>query len=152
MACIQCKSMKSMEIMLPLKLSMPTSLNISLAQLSHLWDVHSHYLFEILQGRWTPHFPTQNQKDKEPLENSMTSTPPMGLSGLVRSEGARTEKDSKVKDIKREVRGRAIGSPFLFPLWAMGRAVWIAMLIGSWKYEEITQNPLDFLTPTWVGP
>lgn len=78
--------------------------------------------------------------------------PPMGLSGLVRSEGARTEKDSKVKDIKREVRGRAIGSPFLFPLWAMGRAVWIAMLIGSWKYEEITQNPLDFLTPTWVGP
>ena len=78
----------------------------------------------------------------------------MGLSGLARSEGARSEKDSRVKDIKREVREREreIGSPFLFPLWAMGRAVWIAMLIGSWKYEEITQNPLDFLTPTWVGP
>lgn len=26
------------------------------------------------------------------------------------------------------------------------------MLIGSWKYEEITQNPLDFLTPTWMRP
>ena len=26
------------------------------------------------------------------------------------------------------------------------------MVIGSWKYEEITQNPLDSLTPPWVGP
>lgn len=76
----------------------------------------------------------------------------MGLSGLARSEGASREKDSRVKDIKREIKEREIGSPFLFPLWAVGRAVWIAMLIGSWKYEEITQNPLDFLTPTWEGP
>lgn len=49
-------------------------------------------------------------------------------------------------------REREIGLPFLFLLWAVGRAVWIAMLIGSWKYEEITQNPLDFLTPTWMRP
>lgn len=47
----------------------------------------------------------------------------MGLSGLAGSEGARREKDSRVKDIKREVREREIGFPFLFPLWAMGHAV-----------------------------
>lgn len=47
----------------------------------------------------------------------------MGFSGLARSEGVRREKDSRVKDIKREIKEREIGFPFLFPLWAVGRAV-----------------------------
>lgn len=51
----------------------------------------------------------------------------MGFSGLAGSEGARRERetDSRVKDVKSEIkeREREIGFPFLFPLWAVGRAV-----------------------------
>lgn len=100
-----------------------------------------------------PNTKTERQKATSELNDF---SPLLGLSGLAGSEGARRERetDLRVKDIKSEIkeREREIGFPFLFPLWAVGRAVWIAMLIGSWKYEEITQNPLDFLTPTWVGP
>lgn len=70
-------------------------------------------------------FPLTNTKTKKTKSHFSTQrlAAPSGLRGLVRSEGARRDTDSRVKDIKRKVRGREIGFPFLFPLWAMGRAV-----------------------------
>lgn len=78
--------------------------------------------FEFFRAGGLPTFQHKAEKTKSHFSTQRLPAP-MGLSGLVRSEGARRETDSRVKDIKRKVRGREIGFHFLFPLWAMGRAV-----------------------------
>lgn len=96
-------------------------------------------------------FPNQKKtKHKRPLQNNFLH--PTVFKGLAGSERVRGEKKKLKSERSNGRKIVAIGLPFLFLLWAVGCAVWIAMLIGSRKYEEITQNPLDFLTPTWMRP
>lgn len=77
---------------------------------------------------------------------------PSGFRGLAGSERVKGRKTQEWKTEGGKIEEVETGLPFLFLLWALGRSVWIAMLIGNGKYEEITQNPLDFLTPTWMRP
>lgn len=84
--------------------------------------VHSRYLYWNAFGAGgLPTLPSQKPKDKKPLQNSTTSSPPpVGFSGLARSEGSeRRERLESGRHKEGNKREGEIGFPFLFPLWAV---------------------------------
>lgn len=69
----------------------------------------------------------------------------MGLSGLVRSEGARKEKDSRVKDIKRGVReGERDWLPLSIPIVVHGPC-----RLNSYANRQLKVRR-DNTKPTWL--
>lgn len=109
------------------------------------WLSSSHATF--LNSSEQVDFSLSNTKQKKTKSHFSTQLlpAPLGLSGLVRSEGTRRETDSRVKDIKRKVRGREIGFPF-FSIPIVGHG---PCRLNSYANRQLKVRR-DNTKPTWL--